>query len=102
MPVAWHSRGWWDWSMSEDEKNEKIFFWLTKKNYKVSAIVSTKINTLMNCKLLSSPMAKWITQTTYSIWNYYRVGSKLVRGWCYVGTPKWSIAWSFFIELKIK
>ena len=22
MPVAWHSNGWWDWYVSEDEKEE--------------------------------------------------------------------------------
>ena len=22
MPIAWHSNGWWDWCMSEDQKKE--------------------------------------------------------------------------------
>ena len=29
MPIAWHSSGWWDWCMSENEKKETEKTFLT-------------------------------------------------------------------------
>ena len=57
MPLACHPTRWWDWCMPEDKKIEIKQFLIDKKRYKGTDIVSTKINTFINCQLLNGTFA---------------------------------------------
>ena len=62
--------------MPEDEKKQIEPLLIDEKQYKVSDIVLTKINTLLNYQLLNGAVAWQIRQATNYTLSYQRVGSK--------------------------
>ena len=57
MPAVWYDSRWCNWCMSEDKKKEREAFFINDRNYKDFGIVSSKMNTLINCKLLNGVVA---------------------------------------------